>query len=165
MNEFAGERLYYNAEQDYIICPMGQHMQNIGSYKQKNKSSFEQSLTRYQAKNCEGCPMRGVCHKSKYNRIVELNHNLIRLKKKAAEKLRSEEGIRKRKKRCSDVEPVFANWKQNKGFRRTNLRGKEKVLVEIGLIAMAHNLQKFSKPKIKKWRPKRCFFISFTFFS
>ncbi len=144
--EFAGERLYYNAEQDYIVCPMGQHMENIGTYKQKNKNGFEQTLTKYQAKNCKGCPMRGVCHKSKYNRIVELNHNLIRLKKKAAEKLRSPKGIRKRKKRSADVEPVFANWKQNKSFRRTNLRGKDKVLVEIGLIALAHNLQKFTKP-------------------
>ena len=91
--------------------------------------------------------MRGVCHKSKGNRIVELNHNLICLKKQAAERLRSEEGIKKRKKRCCDVEPVFANWKQNKNFRRTNLRGKDKVLVEIGLIATAHNLQKFSNLK------------------
>ena len=145
INPFAAERLYYNAEQDYIVCPMGQHMQNIGTYKQKNKSGFEQTITKYQAKNCNGCPLRGVCHKSKHNRVAELNHNLIRLKKKAAQKLKSEEGIRKRKKRCVDVEPVFANWKQNKGFRRFHLRGKEKVSIEIGLIALAHNLQKFSK--------------------
>ncbi|HRE65238.1 MAG TPA: IS1182 family transposase [Ferruginibacter sp.] len=147
INEFAGERLHYNAQDDYIVCPMGQHMQNIGTHKRITQSGYQQNITRYQAQNCQGCPMRGICHKSKTNRIVELNHNLIRLKKQAAEKLRSEEGIRKRKKRCADVEPVFANWKQNKSFRRTNLRGKEKVLVEIGLIALAHNLQKFSKPK------------------
>lgn len=146
VNGFAGERLYYNADEDYIVCPMGQHMENMGTYKQKNKSGFEQTLTKYQAKNCGSCPMRGVCHKSKGNRTIELNHNLIRLKKKAAERLRSEEGIRKRKKRCADVEPVFANWKQNKNFRRTHLRGKDKVLVEIGLIAVAHNLQKLTKP-------------------
>ena len=154
INEFAAERLFYNTNEDYVVCPMGQHMQNIGTCKQKNKSGFEQTLTKYQAGNCLGCPMRGVCHKSKNNRIVELNHNLIRLKKQAAEKLRSEEGIKKRKKRCCDVEPVFANWKQNKNFRRTNLRGKEKVLVEIGLISTAHNLQKFSKSKIKQQKLK-----------
>lgn len=147
INEFAADNLFYNADEDYVVCPMGQHMQNIGTSKQVNKNGFEQTITRYQASNCEGCPMRGVCHKSKRNRIVELNHNLRRLKKKAAEKLRSEEGIQKRKKRCVDVEPVFANWKQNKNFRRTNLRGKEKVLIEIGLIALAHNLQKFTKQK------------------
>jgi hypothetical protein len=64
-----------------------------------------------------------------------------------------------------DVEPVFANWKQNKNFRRTNLRGKEKVLIEIGLIALAHNLQKFTKqkqPTKTKGRLKQPFFdISF----
>lgn len=153
-NEFAGERLYYNAQQDYLVCPMGQHMKNMGTYKRVNQNGFEQTVAKYQASNCNGCPMRGVCHKSKHNRIVELNHNLIRLKKQAAEKLQSEEGIRKRKKRCADVEPVFANWKQNKGFRRTNLRGRAKVLVEIGLIAMAHNLHKFAKPKKTQQTPK-----------
>ena len=147
VNPFGGERLYYNADADYIVCPMGQHMQNIGTHKRYTASGFEQTVTRYQAANCNGCPMRGVCHKSKYNRVVELNHNLIRLKKKAAEKLRSEEGIRKRKKRCADVEPVFGNWKQNKGFRRFSLRGKDKVAVEIGLIATAHNLLKLARLK------------------
>ena len=38
--------------------------------------------------------------------------------------LNSEQGIRHRKKRCCDVEPVFANIKQNHGFRRFMLRGK-----------------------------------------
>ena len=38
---------------------------------------------------------------------------------------------------------VFGNIKQNKGFRRFYLRGIEKVNVEIGLLAIAHNLQRF----------------------
>jgi IS5 family transposase len=69
------------------------------------------------------------------------------MKAQAAERLRSEEGIRKRKKRCWDVEPIFANWKQNKHFRRFRLRGKAKVSIEIGLIALAHNLRKLSGKK------------------
>ncbi|MFZ5978655.1 MAG: hypothetical protein GTN67_02325 [Hydrotalea flava] len=48
------------------------------------------------------------------------------------------------------MEPVFANWKQNKGFRRFRLRGNQKVSIEIGLIAMTHNLQKFTKGKNKE---------------
>lgn len=59
-----------------------------------------------------------------------------------AQRLRSEEDIRKRKKRCADVELIFANWKQNKGFR---LRGNDKVSIEKGLISMAHNLQNMTK--------------------
>jgi hypothetical protein len=44
--------------------------------------------------------------------------------------LNSEEGLERRKKRCFDVEPTFGNIKQNHGFRRFMLRGKEKVEIE-----------------------------------
>jgi hypothetical protein len=62
----------------------------------------------------------------------------------------SEEGIKKRKQRCHDVEPVFANIKNNHGFKRFMLRGKEKVTIETGLLALAHNLRKKSTLTIKK---------------
>jgi transposase len=139
---FAAEHLYYHQEQDYYVCPMGQHINNIGTYTRKNDNGFEQTITRYQAKNCQGCPLRGVCHKAKGNRIIEVNHNLNKYKQKAREKLTSEEGIAHRKQRATDVEAVFGNIKQNKGFRRFMLRGKEKVTTEFGLIAIAHNLMK-----------------------
>jgi hypothetical protein len=139
---FAAQHLYYNQEQDYYVCPMGQHMNNIGTYTRKNESGFEQTISRYQAKNCQGCPLRGVCHKAKGNRIIEVNHNLNKHKQRAREKLTSEEGIAHRKQRAADVEAVLGNIKQNKGFRRFMLRGKEKVTTEFGLIAIAHNLMK-----------------------
>ncbi len=123
---------------------MGQAMTNIGSYKRKTKNGFEQELHRYQAQNCEGCPLRSLCYKAKTNRIIERNYNLIRLKSKAKTVLTSEQGIAKRKQRCWDVEAVFGNIKQNMNFKRFMLRGINKVNVEIGLIAMAHNLKKYS---------------------
>ena len=123
---------------------MGQAMTNIGTYKRQTKTGFEQTITRYQAQNCEGCPLRSLCHKSQHNRIIERNYNLIRLKAKASTKLTSEQGIEKRKQRCWDVEAVFGNIKQNMNFKRFILRGINKVNVEIGLIAMAHNLKKLS---------------------
>ena len=86
--------------------------------------------------------MNGACHKSKGNRVIEINENLNRLKQKAYELLNSEEGIGRRKKRCFDVEPTFGNIKQNHGFRRFLLRGKEKVEIEWGLVAIAQNLRK-----------------------
>jgi Transposase DDE domain len=71
-----------------------------------------------------------------------INVNLIRQKEKAEQLLTTEEGIRHRKKRCYDVEPVFANIKHNHGFRRFMLRGKEKVAIEWGLLAIAQNIRK-----------------------
>lgn len=148
-SSFNTDQLHYNEAEDYIVCPIGQHMQNIGTHQQKNKSGYTQTITKYQATNCHGCPLRGLCHKQKGNRTIEVNHNLRKLKTQAAERLRSEEGIQKRKKRCYDVEPIFANWKQNKGFRRFRLRGKDKVRIEIGLVSLAHNLQKMVRVQNK----------------
>jgi len=144
---FAASKLHYDPITDTYYCPMGQAMNHIGDYKRKTKTGFEQTISRYQANNCKGCPLRSVCHKAKGNRIIERNHNLVRLKAKAKQKLLSLEGIAHRKQRCWDVEAVFGNIKQNMNFKRFMLRGIKKVETEIGLIAMAHNLKKVSLAK------------------
>lgn len=143
-NPFHPDNLFYNQETDTYYCPMGQAMRKTHTYQSKTKNGFTQEVHRYQAQNCRGCPLRGSCHTAKGNRMIDRNHNLIRLKEKAKNLLVSEKGIAHRKRRCWDVEAVFGNIKQNMGFKRFMLRGIEKVTTEIGLIAMAHNLKKFS---------------------
>jgi Transposase DDE domain len=51
-----------------------------------------------------------------------------------------EKGIAYRKRRAADVEPVFANIKHNKNFKRFMLKGMAKAEIETGLLASAHNL-------------------------
>ena len=139
---FKPDTLYYNPERDYYICPMGQVMQHTGTHQSNTKTGFLQTVSRYQASNCNGCPLRGVCHKSKGNRIIEVNHALNTYKQQVKENLNSEQGICHRKKRPCDVEPVFANIKNNHHFKRFMLRTKPKVEIEAGLLALAHNLRK-----------------------
>ena len=141
---FVAETLFYNEEQDCYYCPMGQPMTRKGNRSKTGKDGLIQNYARYQAQNCQGCPLRGMCHKTSDNRIIEVNHRLRRLKTKARELLLSEEGIKHRKKRCFDVEPVFGNIKYNKGFRRFMLTGCEKVEIEAGLLSIAHNIKKWS---------------------
>ena len=117
-------------------------MKYIGQYFQKTKTGYEQVIDRYQAAKCKGCPLRSQCHDQKGNRIIKVNHNLNRLKAKAEKRLKSKRGIGKRKQRCHDTEPVFANIKSNHHFKRFYLRGLDKVNIEIGLLALAHNLRK-----------------------
>ena len=139
---FTTDQLHYNKAQDIYYCPMGQPMSNIGTAIKTTVAGYKQTITRYQAVSCAHCPLNGACHKSKGNRIIEINHTLNEYKRKATERLTSEKGIYYRKRRPVDVEPVFANIKSNHGFRRLMLRGKEKVLIEVGLLALAHNLRK-----------------------
>ena len=141
-NPFSSDKLFYNEAGDFFICPMGQKMKPVKTGKRITENGFEQNVTAYQAINCKGCPLAGQCNKSKGNRRIEVNHNLRRLKQKARENLLSEKGIRNRKQRSVDTEPIFANIKHNKGFRRFMLRSKSKVEIEWGLLALAHNLSK-----------------------
>lgn len=69
---------------------------------------------------------------------------LAKIRQKAFDLLKTKRGEQLRKQRCHDVEPVFAQIKHNKGFKRFMLRGQNKVEVEIGLLSIAHNLQKMT---------------------
>lgn len=139
---FRVDNLYYDQDQDVVYCPMGQPMRKIGDRKRTTDNGYRQVYSKYQAQNCHNCPLRGPCHNSKDNRIVEINHKLRNHKENVRENLLSEEGLRHRSKRPVDVEPVFGTIKHNKGYKRFLLRGIEKVEVELGLLAISHNLAK-----------------------
>ena len=139
---FSKENLYYHQEEDYYVCPMGQKMHKTHESTKTTQAGYIQQLSHYQAQNCEGCPLRGVCFKAQGNRSIERNHNLERHKEKVRELLTSQTGIQKRKQRSADVEPVFAQMKYNNNFRRFSLKGIQKTELEFGLMALAHNLRK-----------------------
>lgn len=60
--------------------------------------------------------------------------------------LETEEGEELMDLRKHDIEPTFGDIKHNMGFRKLLLRGLPKAHIEIGLIAIAHNLK-----KVKSW--------------
>jgi transposase len=143
------ENLHYNEEEDYFVCPMGQHMNCVGEFQRTNDSGYVSIIKKYRASNCKKCPIRNKCFNSKkqVNRTIEVNHNLRAFKKKAREKLNSEKGLYHRSKRPIEPEAVFGQIKQNKGFNRFKLRGLKGVCLEFGLIAIALNISKMAKKK------------------
>ena len=141
---FRRDDLFYNEEQDFYVCPMGQRMEKVAEYTSRTKSGYRQQHSVYEAKNCHGCPLRGLCFQGKNNRRVERNHNLERHKAQIREKLLSDIGEEYRKRRSIDVEPVFGHIKYNRNFNRFTLRGLKKAEIEFGLHALANNLKKVS---------------------
>ena len=141
---FKSCNFYYNQDQDCYYCPMGQAMGKVYVTHPKTKTGYIQELTHYQAVRCEGCPMRGVCHKAKGDRVIQVNHRLNELKAKARELLLSQQGLLHRSQRPADVEQTFGNLKWNKKFKRFLLRGIKKVEIEFGLLALSHNLSKLA---------------------
>lgn len=141
-NPFDVRNLHYNQERDCYYCPMGQAVNFVGIKEGKTKNGHPYKVHRYQAQNCSECPLRAVCHKSKKNRVIEVNYQLNAYRKEARKLLTSEKGIKQRGNRAQDIEGVFGQIKQNAQFRRFMLRGKEKVTTEIGLVCLAHNINK-----------------------
>lgn len=149
-NPFLADNLFYNAEGDFYICPMGQKMKRIGTTHRVSDRGYRSEIASYQARRCEGCPLRGECYKSKGNRTIDVNHNLIRHKTIARENLTSERGLMHRSKRPIEPEAVFGQIKSNRKFNRFRLRGLEGVTVEFGLICIALNLSKMMKNVLNK---------------
>ena len=150
-NPFSPARLYYNKEQDFYVCPMGQHMKRIGMKRSLTSNGFVTYSVRYQAERCDGCPLRGSCFKARGNRIIEVNHQLQHYKQKARELLTSEEGIKHRGRRCIEPEAVFGQTKYNKAYKRFRHFRKDKVNMDFAFFAIAFNIGKMCrKTKLKE---------------
>lgn len=141
-NGFHAQNLYYNGKDDYFVCPMGQHLDRVGTAKRTSDSGYVANLTVYQAKNCHGCPLKCLCHNAKDNRRIEVNHNLSRHKDKARELLTSPEGLLHRSRRPIEPEAVFGQTKANMHYNRFRHFGKDMIMADFAIFAIAFNIGK-----------------------
>lgn len=144
-NPFRVSNLFYNPDDDFYVCPMGQKLKFIRQEKRYTASGYQQTISVYRAGRCEGCPLRGQCHKSKRDRQIEVNHTLDDYKARARELLTSEQGIKHRSNRPIEPEAVFGQIKECGRFRRLRLKGLTGAKIDFGLKALAHNLRKLAQ--------------------
>lgn len=153
-NPFSPQALHYNADGDYYVCPMGQHMERVGTVHSKTESGYVTESAQYKAKRCEGCPLRGSCFKAKGDRIIEVNHRLNEYRQKARERLTSQDGVKHRGRRCIEPEAVFGQMKYDMAYKRFRHVGLDKVNMDFAFFAIAFNLKKMCS-KIAKQAKKR----------
>ena len=144
-NGFLAQNLYYNSKEDYFVCPMGQHMDNTGATTRKTDNGYISNISIYEAVNCQDCPLRCLCHNSKTNRRIEVNHNLNRHKERAKELLTSQEGLLHRSRRPIEPEAVFGQTKSNKQYNRFRHFDKDKVMMDFAIFAIAFNMGKMHR--------------------
>ena len=144
-NAFLPRNMYYNEECDFYVCPMGQRLERTGTWATVSELGYRSCVAVYSASRCTGCPLRCMCYKGKSERrVMEVNHRANALKRQARELLTGERGLMHRSRRPIEPEAVFGDIKFNHGFKRFRLRSVRKVRVEFGLVALAHNLRKYS---------------------
>ena len=138
---------YYNKEENYLVCPMGQHMEECGQRQTKSDSGYISVISLYKAKRCDGCPLASMCKTSKGDRVIGINHRLNSYKKEALDLLTSEEGLKHRSKRPIEPEAVFGQTKFDMGYKRFRHFGMDKVYMDFGIFAMSANLKKLLRIK------------------
>ncbi|WP_424769456.1 IS1182 family transposase [Paenibacillus sp. sgz302251] len=138
----------YEALDDRFVCPNGRYVPFKKYQTKKNSSGLEQSFKIYECEDCSDCPLKAACTKAKGNRQVHWNTVWEELKAKAKTALEDDEKSAIYARRKVEVESVFGHIKGNRSFRRFSLRGLEKVYVEFGIVAMAHNLLKVASARL-----------------
>ncbi|MDR2691084.1 MAG: IS1182 family transposase [Dysgonamonadaceae bacterium] len=155
-NSFHAQNLSYNVQRDYLVCPIGLQMANVGNSTRKSANGYVSQTTIYQAENCNCCPLKSQCHQAEGNRKIEVNHKLNSYRKKARELLKSKEGLMYRRKRPIEPEAVFGQTKANKQYNRFRHFGLDKVKMDFAIFAIAFNIGKlYNKTQIISKNPKK----------
>ena len=143
-HQFRAENFDYDQESDTFRCPADKslHFQYVSRYTTDNGYATDRRI--YECFDCAECPLRSQCTQAKGNRKIRISLRLLHYRQQARKNLTSEEGVRLRAQRSTEVETVFGHQKHNMSFRRFHLRGLEKVKTEWGLVSIAHNMQKLA---------------------
>ena len=136
------ENMEYDPENDEYTCQAGQKIRARYVGTQKTKSGYEREVTFYECDDCSGCPYKKRCTRSKGNRKLQVSKKFIAQREASLERITSDQGVLLRMNRSIQSEGAFGVVKQNYGFRQFLLRGHNKVMTEVLILAMAYNVNK-----------------------
>ena len=144
------ESMTYNAEDDSYSCVNGRKLIVTGTRKTKSASGYISETTIYTCPDCSGCEHKDKCIKGhncktpmeERNKVLYVSKKKEEKRAECLERLLSEKGIQLRMNRSIQVEGSFATLKEDMGFRRFTCRGKENVLAQSILMAIAYNINK-----------------------
>lgn len=141
---FRVENMEYDEKKDEYICPDNQRLVFKRVTYKKSELGYLSKIREYECQNCSDCSMKSECTKANGNRSIRVNDSLNQFRDQARSNLLSDQGRKLSIQRNVDVESVFGRLKNNWGFRRFLLRGKEMVNIEWGILSIAHNIAKLA---------------------
>jgi transposase len=134
----------YDKEEDKYICPQGHEMHTNGTWnhhsdnRKDGKGAFR--FKRYHTPACKICTSRHLCTRNKTKkRYIDRSEYADTIDENAK---RIESNLDYYRQRKQITEHPFGTLKRQRGFTHTLVRGKEKVLGEIGLMFIGYNLSR-----------------------
>jgi hypothetical protein len=126
----------HDPKRSIVVCPQGRELP-VQRVRTKNGRQVEVYRS---AKVCKDCPVRAACTSDRHGRTIEIQpgHEALvtlraRWQKQATAELYT--------LRAPTVEPVFAQIKQQMGFRRWTVRGLDNTKTQWALLCTTWNLR------------------------
>lgn len=134
----------YNKEHDHYICPQGEILKTNGHWHQHSNSPKNGQggyrFKRYNNPICKTCASSHLCTQSQKNvRNIDRSQYAGSIESNAKRVENNPDYYRERQQ---IVEHPFGTLKRQRGFTHTLVRGKEKVLGEVGLMFIGYNLSR-----------------------
>lgn len=144
------ENMDYNEAGDYYVCKNEKKLTVSKTIRRKSKTGYQSEKTIYTCEDCSNCPHKSKCIKGNNSKTpleervknLETSKVFNMLRKENLERIVVEEGCELRMNRSIQAEGSFGELKQDMGFRRFLCKGKQNVLAESILLAIAHNINK-----------------------
>jgi len=134
--EYDRSKFYYRVNSDSYRCPAGQILRKTGTVEVNGRLH-----DRYEnARACADCPHRGRCTRGSHRRVFRDQNEEVR--ERMREKLQGKRAQQRYDKRAHAAESPYGNVKWNLKFRAVMRRGREKVLMEVALLFMLHDILK-----------------------
>lgn len=144
------ENMMYDAQEDAYICYAGHKLRAAYEKRTRSKTGYPIITTIYSCDDCAGCPYKAKCIKGaskipleERKKNLHVSKNFERQRREMEARINTEEGILLRVNRSIQVEGAIGVLKQDMGFRRFLMRGQVKVQIELFLLAIAFNINKF----------------------
>ena len=144
------ENMEYDSEADEYTCSNGKKLKPIYDRHSKNRNGYISTVTVYECESCQGCPYKEKCiHGNncktpleERNKRLSVSKVMKQKRQETLEMITTEYGTKLRMNRSIQAEGSFAVIKEDMNFRRYLYNGKENVLAQSVLLAIAYNINK-----------------------
>lgn len=133
----------YDEKNDCYVCPQGK----VLFYSTTDRQGYKHYKSR--SSDCENCPLKDRCTKSKNNVKDITRHVWAEYSEKAEEYRYTEEWNTEYPKRKETIERVFGDCKEKSILRYTRVRGLLKNQHQVLMIFACHNLKKMAIHKAR----------------
>ncbi|MBL4709417.1 MAG: transposase [Flavobacteriales bacterium] len=128
--------MYVQQKKDFYTCPAGEILKTNGTWYQKKSYKVKQ----YKTKNCKSCPVKSLCTKAKYQKIIERHEFAEALE---INKQNIDKNPEIYAQRQAIVEHPFGTMKRQWGFDHImTKKSKERASSDVGFIFIAYNLKR-----------------------